>query len=64
MKDDKCTQFYQNIWLKNGKRKETTVGVEGGFVLRWEKLKYVEREQVNAQEWGFLGREKRESKAW
>ena len=32
--------------------------VEGGFVLRWEKLKYAEREQVNAQEWGSLGGKK------
>lgn len=32
MEDNKCTQLYQNIWLKNGKRKETAVGVEGGFV--------------------------------
>lgn len=36
--------------------------VEGRFVLRWEKLKYVKWEQVNAQEWGSLDGEKENQK--
>lgn len=32
---------------KMGREKETAVKVEGGFLLKWKKIKYVKREKVN-----------------